>query len=387
MPWTESDDAASAEHASDNDGTGGDQTFVSFADKRHGETMFLSIGLPSRFAEWCDSVICALVQRALGAFDLVSGSTFEEIALATMRSHAPRLVIGARQPTEPLRSVLAETGRRFVVVLDEPRAALQNLVTRYGLAVKAAVRATAGSCAAMMSYETMPGALVLRADREGRDLVAAASAIAKWFGLEVPAAELPLLLPGHPDMTAIQAERELAAWWASLSARDRTTVDGALSGYAEYFKDARIGPIFWARDLFFVGDDPTSAADRVVDLEGPSRYLFFGPYIPLPRGFWQATVSLAVSKGAANITFAIEVTAGSQFACLARTTVRPQREGVCEATLQFDVAALTDQPIELRVANLEPAFGGRLAFGEVRLLMLVKTSAEIPHELSQALGL
>lgn len=348
--------------------------------------IFLSVGLPSRFAEWCDGTICALVQAALGPVDLVSANTFEEMGLAFMKSQAPHLVIGARQPTEELRVALSQMGRRFVVALDDPHAAFQNLVTRHGLEWKAAIRAAAGSCASLLRYEAVPGALMLRADREGRNPLATAIIIADWLNLEINLEDTEALLRDRPDPGLVAAQGEFDAWWATISGSDRALVDGALNGYVDYFSDARMGQLVWARDLFFIGDDPYAAADRVIDVSGPVRNLLFGPYMTLPSGEWEATIVLGVSKEAADLGYSVEILAGSRFACLARETIRPNSEGICEATIKFGVSETTDQPIEFRVANLQHAFGGRLALVHVALSPLVMKRSELPAELTMALG-
>jgi hypothetical protein len=349
--------------------------------------ILLSIGLPSRFAEWCDGIICALVRAAEGPFDLASGNTLEEIALAAIKSRSSRLVIGARQPTDELRAALSRAGSRFVVALDDPHEAFRNLVTRHGLDWKAAVRAAAGSCAAILSYVAMPGALVLRADQEGNDPIGTATAIARWLDLAVNPADIAELAEGQSGPSEPSAQDRTDSWWDTISASDRVIVDGALNGYVDYFRGAGVGQMIWARDLFFIGDDPNSAADGVIDLSGSVRNLLFGPYLTLPPGQWAATVVLAVSKDAADLSYSVEILAGAGCACLGRGTIQPRGEGICEETIEFTVDESTDQPVALRVANLRYAFSGRLALVHVAVSPRLKPRPHIPAELTRALGL
>jgi hypothetical protein len=349
--------------------------------------ILVSMGLPSRFAEWCDDIVCALARAADGPLDLASGNTLEEIALAAIRSPTPRLVIGARQPTDELRTALAQVDSRFVVALDDPHAAFRNLVTRHGLEWTAAVRAAAGSCAAILSYTAMPGALVLRADQEGNDPGRAAAAIAHWLDLDVGPAVIAALAEGQPRPSVLSAQDRTDGWWDTISASDRAIVDGALNGYVDYFLGAGIGQMVWARDLFFIGDDPNRSASGVIDVSGPVRYLLFGPYMAVPAGQWVATIALAVSKGAENLNYSVEILAGARFTFLARGMIQPRGEGLCESSIDFTVSESTDQPIEFRIANLQNAFGGRLALAHVALAPRIRPPAEIPAELTRALGL
>ena len=95
--------------------------------------IFFSVGLPSPLIDWCDAVIARLAQCVVGPADIVSANTLEELGLALIRSRAAHFVIGSRLPNDGLRRAIAENGSRFVVALDDPRAAFQNLVTRHGL--------------------------------------------------------------------------------------------------------------------------------------------------------------------------------------------------------------------------------------------------------------
>ncbi|HEV2098136.1 MAG TPA: hypothetical protein VGR45_04325, partial [Stellaceae bacterium] len=65
----------------------------------------------------------------------------------------------------------------------------------------------------------------------------------------------------------------------------------------------------------------------------------------------------------------------------------PRGEGLCELSIDFTVPEAADQPIEFRIANLQHAFGGRLALAHVALSPRVRARAEIPAELTEALGL
>jgi hypothetical protein len=349
--------------------------------------IFFSIGLPSRFAEWCDLLASRLAKEALGASDLVSANNLEEIGLAAVKSQSEHLVISARQLTADLQGALAAAACGFIIALDDPRAALQNLVVGNGIEWMAATRATATSCASMLAYALMPRALVLRANQDGRDPVATAGAIARCFGFELDAAQIASCAASLPQFDADGPGTGADPWWDDADPAHREIASGALNGYADYFSGHGLSEIIWSRELFFVSDDPPQPANRVVDLAGEIRNLLFGPYIALPPGGWNGAVNFAVSKEAAGMNFRIEVLAGPRCVILAQTNITPDKRGLCLASLAFTVDASTDQPIQLRVANLLPASSGRLAFGQVVLTTQTSAHVEIPAELSTALGL
>jgi hypothetical protein len=179
---------------------------------------------------------------------------------------------------------------------------------------------------------------------------------------------------------------DVDTWWGCLDEAKREIAIGALDGYIDHFAGRALGKIIWARDLFFVGDDPSQPADRPIDVTGRIRNLLFGPYMVLPLGSWVATVVLGFSKEAAEMSYGIEFIAGPRCVSLCRTTIQPQGDLVFEATVFFTVEAATDQPISLRISNERAAFEGRLALGSVTLTQQSKGRPQIPQELQTALG-
>lgn len=348
--------------------------------------IFFSIGLPSPLVEWCDAVIARLAERIVDSVEVVSVNTLEELGLALIKSRASHFVIGSRLPNDGLRRAIAENSSRFVIALDDPRAAFQNLVTRHGLDTIAAARAAAGSCASLLDYTATDNALVLRAEQEGRDPLGTAKVIARHFGLEVDSAQIAQTVEALAGMGITPVPNDIGSWWDGLEEPSREIVDGALNGYIDYFAGRGLGKITWTRDLFVIGDDPYKPAIGSIDITGRIRNLLFGPYMILPPGSWVATVVLGFSKEAAEMTYGIEFIAGPRCVSLCRTTIQPRGDHVFQAIVIFTIEASTDQPISLRISNERAAFEGRLVLGSVTLTLQSKSSPEIPQELQTALG-
>ena len=112
--------------------------------------LFFVIGLPGRFAEWCESATMRLVQHEFGSAEPIAADTFEEVTDALLRGGAAHGVVAARHPGGRVRRALAGTGRPFVVV-DDPWASLADLVAGQGLAMAAATRLVASSCASLIA--------------------------------------------------------------------------------------------------------------------------------------------------------------------------------------------------------------------------------------------
>ncbi len=330
--------------------------------------IFFSVGLPGRFGEWCDAVTARLAQHALGAVEVVSLNTLDELALAMIRTGASHFVVCSRQLGGGVQTALSQAGRRFIAVLDEPRVALRDLALRPGYDLVAATRAVASSCASMSSYASLPEALVLSAADGGRDPVAIATTIARHLELAVGDADIESVVSELRNEGIVYAPTEDDAWWDCLQEPERALVNGALSAYVEHFTGGDFGEITWERELFYLFEDPPAqelvAATRPVDITGRMRCLLYGPFINLPPGSWSARVILGFSAEAAGMSYVVEAFAGSQ---LNYVRIQPENKHVLEVNLHFSIDASVDHPIQIRIHNERAAFDGRMALGYVAL--------------------
>jgi hypothetical protein len=346
--------------------------------------IFFSIGLPGRFAEWCDAVIFRLTQRALGSVELVSLNTLDELALAMIKTGASHFVVCSRQPGGGVQTALAQSAKRFIAVLDEPRAALRDLATRPGFDLIAATRAIASSCASMLNCAATPAALVLNGVEHGDDLVATASMIARHLDLDVNGEEIETIVNSLRDEGVLPKPAGNEAWWDSLEGSQRALVNGALGAYIDRFAGAELTGITWESELFFLGDKPAEKANRPIDVTGRARCLIFGPYIMLPPGSWSVSVLLGFSKEAAELGYVVEVVSGTQ---TSRISLRPDGEGVFEANLTISIEPSLDQPVEVRLFNERAGFDGRLALGSVTWRRQLTSRPQMLGEFASALGL
>ena len=346
--------------------------------------ILFSVGLPGRLADWCDAVLAHLA-TALGG--RVSVTTWppvgnmlgyhevtpmlDHIALSLLGDDATHLVVGARQPDERLRAALVSEGARFVVALDDPRAAVTDILGAIGGDLKVATRAIANSCPYVMQYASSPGALVIRrnyADLTGAEAVAA---IARHF-------EFRLI-----DDQAQRIVNELEARglrYASAPHENPTTVhklvDGALAGYAEWFAGGDLSQIIWQRELFAVNTDGGSGLAEALDLRGGIRTLIFGPYIHVPAGSWLARVVLGFSLEAAGHSFYVDVYSGGQVA-LAHRIFQPMKAGVYTVDIDFSIDEPAGLGLEVRVFVWSDIARGQLAFGHVLLRPLAMRQPEV----------
>ncbi len=332
------------------------------------------VGLPGRFAQWCEAALVRLAGRGVASetwpsltdmfgYDGIP-STFDELGRALIGNRGEHLVIGARQPDARLRGALAERNTPFLLALDDPHNAVSELLAETGVDPKAVVRAVANSCPMVMQFDGLPGTLAIHADHARLDPAAAVSAIARHFGIAVePEAAAAIA----DDLTTLGAGSEssgAAEPAEHLPAETRKMIEGALLGYRHFFANGRLGQIVWTRDLFHLAVDAARSPTEPIDVAGGSRILIYGPYIHLPPGSWSARVVLGFSPETVHSRFLVDVYSDTQLAC---TTLQPEASGVYSADLAFSLAEPSGKGVEVRVTVANDDARGKLAFGRVVL--------------------
>ncbi len=323
--------------------------------------LFFVIGMPGKFAERCEALTVELVRKAFGAAELMSGNLLDEIAGNLLRSRASPGVVISRSPGGAVLRALTEGERPFVVFGDDPRSALTHLMNSQGIGVAAATRSIASICASNHFCSGAPGAVVLSAERYARDLLAASSAIARHLGLDLEEDDIGevvqrVMISAGPDKTNSSAQ------WDALDEAEQRIAIEALGPFLDHSPNHVSEAIVWARELFFVGDQSAEFVDGGIDITGRARCLLRGPGILLPPATWSVTAHLEISADAAEHSYVLEANAG---AALSRVVVSPARSGDVEANLSLAIAELPDFPLELRLYNERPAFGGHISLSYV----------------------
>ncbi len=348
--------------------------------------IFMCVGLPGRFAEWCDAVIAHLAEPTGGAVGILAHPkvhemlgygpimpTSEEAVLTMLKGQFSHVVVGARQPDAGLQKALTQTNARFVMALDDPRIAVGNLLDGTEAELSAATRAVANCCPPILNYLSMEGALRLHADRAGVDPCAAVAEIADHLRIEAGGAQIERIVADLANSGLDLRLAANAAWVDQIPEAGRKMVDGALGAYAECFGGRSLSQIVWTRDLFMLTGDAAKKPTRAIDVSGGTRNLIFGPYIHLPPGSWNARTVLGFSKEAAGHAFVINVAAGAQ---LGASHFQPPNGGVFETNIAFSLGAQMDTGIELRVIVAEDMARGELTFGHVVLTPLSPSRPE-----------
>lgn len=337
------------------------------------------MGLPGRFAQWCSAAVMQLAARcgetsslACPPLDAMLAcqplpSILEELGAFIIANDAAHIVVSAHQPDDTLRGLLAAREIPFLLVLDDPRTVVADIVGKTGAEAAQIVRALANSYASLTPYHGLARALVLIADRAAADPAAVVAAIAAHLGIapraqDVAPAAVALARQLAPFGTLPAAMPAVHAT-ASLPVAAMKLLDGALLPYHRYFLSGTLDDIVWGRDLFLRSDG--GSPSEPIDATGEARYLVYGPYIQLPPGPWTARIVLGFSPETVGSRFVVDAVANG--AQLANVAIAPERGGVYAADIDFAIEHPGRNGLEIRVMAAGEEARGRLALGHVVL--------------------
>ena len=339
-----------------------------------------SIGLPGRFAEWCDEVIARLARTLGGTVAIKTWPSLDEmlalgnqvavldqIALTLIRDPPTHLVIGARQPDEGLRNVLVACKTSFVVALDDPRVAVADILTHSDSEIAGATRAVASSCSSLLRYIDAPGALTIDARRAGADLLDTVLAIARHLDIPIDVA-VGTTIVDDLEAAGLSPNRAGDVGIGQHLPDARKLVDGALAAYRDFFSGGSIGQIVWTRHLFTLVDEAGKNPTESLDVSGGARCLIHGGYIHLSPGSWNAQIVLGFSQETVGHFFQFIGYMADQI--LDSTSFQPDVAGLHTAEINFSLAETVGRGVDLRVLVLSEFARGRLAFGHVVLTPL-----------------
>jgi hypothetical protein len=125
----------------------------------------------------------------------------------------------------------------------------------------------------------------------------------------------------------------------------------------------------WDRPLFRFGDDPDEICPSRIDVTGPPRILFFGPFRWLDAGVWRAEIYVHVCAQAARRSYLVEFGSGQD---LSLVRFGPLTPGLNRIAVEHPFESPATAEIRFWVARA--AFHGDLC------LLGVTLEAATPHQ-------
>lgn len=120
-------------------------------------------------------------------------------------------------------------------------------------------------------------------------------------------------------------------------------------------------PVAWPADVFTFFDTRRTPPPVNAKVAGPSRNLFYGPYLYLPPASYRVEVALVASEDLGDIPFILEMHAGTW---LAKARIERTRPGRFNGFFHLDHFDATTT-VEIRLRNEMPAERGQLTLVEL----------------------
>lgn len=111
-----------------------------------------------------------------------------------------------------------------------------------------------------------------------------------------------------------------------------------------------------------------------IDLTGPARHIYFGPYFALPVGIWNVDITLEVQDCLSDNEIAVDVFATEPLS-IVRAKLPPR--GVYGCQIRFEIDDLS-KPVEIRMQLLTGAIEGLIQLRQIKLHRL--KSLDAPDE-------
>lgn len=286
------------------------------------------VGAPGAFTEWGMGLVGDVLTAHAIPFD--NKSLQDAAPVQPNATPANVQVLLAHGPLFSNPATAQEDAGRTIVFLEEPVAAYAGLVAN-GYKPRDALSAMTATLAPLPAVLAQARTLFVqrRADMAASEVRRAIAAHLNVGALS-PGRSDPLSPPPAIAGTALPADAMLL-------------VEQSLLPLANHVLGFDGGPLTWPLACFVNGDRPNEAAIAVVDLLGPRRVLYYGPYYHMPRGTWRVEAEFYFSD--ANSTFFIDVFTHET---LAHYRLLPPRGGVYVGTFDVTIPSAEDR-VEIRL--------------------------------------
>jgi hypothetical protein len=140
-------------------------------------------------------------------------------------------------------------------------------------------------------------------------------------------------------------------------------IDFLAQQYDGITRGRRLERLEWPVYALLRPEFPDRLSIGPIDLTGPARYIYFGPYFSLPAGAWSANISMEVSDCFSDDQIEIDVTART---VLAAVRAKLPRAGVYGCQIRFQIEH-PSQPVEIRSRLLTGAIEGVMRMHSIKL--------------------
>jgi len=305
----------------------------------------------------------------VGQFELNSDDATERFLRDPPKGAA---LIVTHYPRPELIDHITAHSLPVILAIDDPIACTAFHLHNIGGAVRDAIRPLTQSLSLIAAFAAVPGKTLIGVGDLGEAAATVAGRIADRIradGASIAARALASLgiSPATPLNGSIQAIVLHGASLQPLVDRFEPYEAGMIEQITGGIIDLCLGhpasEIVWHYEFFYDGGTFTSPAPMMIDLAGPARCIYYGPFLHLPTGRWDAKVFLGFSNEITETHVKVDIfTDEIQENFVGKVT----RGGIYTMPLTFDVVD-PRQPIQLRLFIDRGEIEGRIGLAMARL--------------------
>ena len=331
---------------------------------------------PGPFSLWVRKVIGALAKHALnGPIRVLDVKRAGK--LGTRANDVSSRILYYNYPSLELMGVIERGASRILCVTEPPLSVLNHQLRESDLTPIKAIRLCTRSYVANRSLRMSRQAHII--DRSYpmavRELL---DAFCTYFNIDVEPSVLDdyalKLLPdgavAGPEIDA--ATRKFKPEPNESGEKSSNPGDDQVPELCKHILDpmaamltaSELPPIVWSRNVFCCATAATPPAPQVVDLTGPARTLYHGPFLHLPAGTYEAEFIVALNSRAKEKFFRVDAYSGKN--CLARARLEFPESGGFTGRLKFKVTNIIPE-IQIQFIAERGAIGGEFSLLQVVL--------------------
>lgn len=353
------------------------------------------IGTPSPILYTTLTVVRALAAVAIGDHEVLYANTIDE--LGNKLSIIPKvrercLILYSDYPHADVLPAFTAIGSPLVICADDfLTIAHYSVVSRDYGGVDAARFAAMG----LVNIEPVisaPPNMCLVVNTLTVRLSELVDSLAHLYGLALDSTDRQRVLDeltqaGNADDTlggyatrTLPSPEPARAMLERRSPLENELIDLLASHYELIAQGRRLERLEWPPFALLRPDFPDRLTVGSIDLTGPARFIYYGPYFALPRGRWRADLVLEVSHCLSDNQIAIDVVAG---VVLAAIKTKLPAQGAYGCAIQFEMRAPSN-PVEIRVQLLTGAIEGLLVLRSVHLTRIGSLDGEAQQTSEEA---
>jgi hypothetical protein len=357
--------------------------------------MLLSMfGTQSKLSISFARILEVIARNTLGETVAVHAAAIEQLreAWSAMPASARQAVVLYSDCPQPsLTKLLIDTGAAIVVCIDDFAAVVGFQMINTGKDFVASVRMSTLTFTAIEPLLQTRNLLTITAAKYDAPLEEIISELTDFYNIKINPEQFDAILDrlshgtGRNATLADFIAAEFPEWrpvetaLAALTGSDRKLVENLAQQYSAIAEGRVFDEVYWPRSFFQYGDVPDRSMDGSILLTGPARIVFFGPYLHVPPGAWNAEVQIEVTDCRMDTIAYADIFNGE--VVLSAVSMRFPRRGVYAFDIPFETSN-PHRPIEIRMHLLKGAIEGELLLHGARITRTLSNMSPIAAQIA-----